>query len=264
MNLPIGIFDSGVGGLTVLHEVMKHLPQEDLIYFGDTARVPYGIKSAETVSRYAMEISDFLMDQGVKILVVACNTVSAIAIPALTASVPVPVIGVLAPGARAAVKYSESRRVGVIGTESTIGSNAYTTAIHEINAEVRVYTRACPLFVPLAEEGWADHKLTILVVKEYLEDLKETGIDTLVLGCTHYPILKTAIQEVMGDEVKLVDSAQETAREVQRMLASIGKLRERNPHPMRKFYVTDDPGRFRKVGERFLKSSLTNVEKVSL
>lgn len=264
MHLPIGIFDSGVGGLTVLREVMKHLPFEDLIYLGDTARVPYGIKSPETVTRYSMEIADFLMDQGIKILVVACNTASSIAIPALMARVPVPVIGVLTPGARAAVKYSESRRVGVIGTESTIASSAYTAAIREINAEVKVFTRACPLFVPLAEEGWADHPLTLLVVREYLEDLRQTGIDTLVLGCTHYPILKTSIQEAMGDDVRLVDSAEETAREVKEMLVSMARLRDRNSHPLCKYFVTDDPDRFRKVGERFLKHRLTNVEKASL
>ncbi len=261
MDRPIGIFDSGVGGLTVLHEVMNSLPHEDLIYFGDTARVPYGIKSAETVTRYSVEIANFLIGQRVKMLIVACNTVSSVALPELTARYDIPIIGVLVPGARAAVQYSACRKVGVIGTEATIGSSAYVKAIHGIDAGVEVYTKACPLFVPLAEEGWADHRLTLLVAMEYLKDFQNTGIDTLVLGCTHYPILKSAIQDVMGKEVRLVDSAEETAHEVERMLVLKGNPRTENPHPVRKFYVTDSPDRFRKVGECFLKHPLTNVER---
>jgi glutamate racemase len=253
-----------VGGLTVLREIMKRLPHEDLIYFGDTARVPYGIKSAETVSRYSIEIANYLMDKGIKILVVACNTASSVAISELTSRLTIPVLGVLIPGARAAVNYTANKKVGVIGTESTIGSNSYVTAINDIDPEVKVYSRACPLFVPLAEEGWAEHPLTRLVVKEYLETLQETGIDTLVLGCTHYPILKSAIREVMGDGIRLVDSAQETALEVERMLESSGRLRDENQDPLRKFYVTDAPDRFKKVGERFLKHPFLNVEKVTL
>ncbi len=264
MNRPIGIFDSGVGGLTVLHEIMKRLPFEDLIYFGDTARVPYGIKSAETVTRYSVEIANFLIEKEVKILVVACNTASSIAIPELTSRLSIPVIGVLVPGARAAVKYSSNKKIGVIGTESTIGSNAYVKAIHEIDPKVDVYPSACPLFVPLAEEGWSDHPLTLLIVKEYLEGLKKTGIDTLVLGCTHYPIMKSAIQEVMGDEVRLVDSARETALEVEQMLAAESELRAENIEPVREFHVTDAPERFRKVGERFLQDPLLDVKKAML
>ncbi|MEK6777058.1 MAG: glutamate racemase [bacterium] len=261
MDRPIGIFDSGVGGLTVLHEVMSRLPFEDLIYFGDTARVPYGIKSAETVTRYSVEIADFLLAKKIKMLIVACNTASSVALPDLAARCDIPVIGVLVPGAKAAVKYSAVRKIGVIGTEATIGSSAYVKAIHGIDAGVEVYTKACPLFVPLAEEGWADHRLTILVAMEYLKDFQNTGIDTLVLGCTHYPILKSAIQEVVGKEVRLVDSAEETAQEVERMLVLKGNPRIGNPHPVRKFYVTDSPDRFRKVGECFLKHPLTNVER---
>jgi glutamate racemase len=243
---------------------MKRLPSEDLTYFGDTARVPYGIKSPETVTRYSMEIATFLMDQGIKILVVACNTASSIAIPELTSHFPVPVIGVLRPGASAAVTYSGNHKIGVIGTESTIGSNAYVQAIHEIESNADVYSRACPLFVPLAEEGWSYHPLTQLVAREYLEGLRETGIDTLVLGCTHYPILKSAIRKIMGDGVRLVDSAEETAREVERMLAAQGELTDPDSDPVRKFFVTDSPGRFQKVGERFLKHPFLNVEKVTI
>ncbi len=264
MNRPIGIFDSGVGGLTVLHEFLRHLPSEELIYFGDTARVPYGIKSVETVTRYSVEIATFLMRQGIKLLVVACNTASAVALPDLKRLFPIPVIGVLNPGARAAVHYTLRKRVGVIGTESTIGSHAYVRAIHQLDPGVRVYSRACPLFVPLAEEGWAEHPLTVRVVREYLEDLKPTGIDTLVLGCTHYPILKAAIREVIGDGVRLVDSAYETAREVQEMLLSGRILRDEHSGTVPRFFVTDAPERFRKVGERFLGSDLKHVEKVAL
>jgi len=260
----IGIFDSGVGGLTVFHELMHRLPEENLIYLGDTARVPYGIKSAETVTRYALEITGFLMKRKIKMLVVACNTASSVALPVLQERFPIPVVGVLLPGARAAVRDSRVRKVGVIGTESTIGSRAYVQAIHLLDPEVEVHTRACPLFVPLAEEGWGDHPLTVSIVREYLKDFQETGIDTLVLGCTHYPILRSAIGRVMGEKVRLVDSATETAREVQALLASRGLLNKGRRPLTRRYYVTDSPERFRKVGERFLEQSLSKVEQVAL
>jgi glutamate racemase len=264
LQRPIGIFDSGVGGLTVFHEVQRHLPQEDLIYFGDTARVPYGIKSAETVTRYAMEITTFLMRQEIKLLIVACNTASSVALLPVQSRFPIPIVGVLEPGARAAVKYSIKRKIGVIGTESTIGSSAYLKAIHSLDSNVEVFTRPCPLFVPLAEEGWGEHPLAVAIVREYLEDLRTTGIDTLVLGCTHYPLLKSAIGAVMGEEVRLVDSATETAQEVEELLDSQGLLRRENVAPTRTYYVTDSPERFRKVGERFLGQTLTEVEKVTI
>ncbi len=264
MKHPIGIFDSGVGGLTVFHELMRRLPAENLIYLGDTARVPYGIKSADTVTRYALEITHFLMEQEIKLLVVACNTVSSVALSALQEHFPIPVVGVLVPGARAAVRDSRARKVGVIGTESTIGSNAYVRAIHDLDPDVEVFTRACPLFVPLAEEGWGDHPLTVSIVREYLKDFQGTGIDTLVLGCTHYPILRSAIGSVMGKGVRLVDSATETVREVQGLLASRGVLNLEPGSSKRRYYVTDSPKRFRKVGERFLEQSLSEVEQVTL
>jgi len=260
----IGIFDSGVGGLTVFHELMGQLPEENLIYLGDTARVPYGIKSAETVTRYALEITRFLMEQEIKLLIVACNTASSVALPALQSRFPIPVVGVLLPGARAAVRDSRVRKVGIIGTESTIGSSAYVKAIHALDSAVEVFTRACPLFVSLAEEGWAEHPLTVSIVREYLKDLQETGIDTLVMGCTHYPILRSAIGRVMGKGVKLVDSASETARDVKELLTTQGLDHRKNPEPVRRFYVTDSPERFRKVGERFLEQELAAVEKITL
>ncbi len=264
MNRPIGIFDSGVGGLTVFHEVMKRLPEEDLIYFGDTARVPYGIKSAETVTRYSMEITRFLMGQEIKLLIVACNTASSVAIPALQSAFTIPVLGVLLPGARAAVRYSTRRRIGVIGTEATIGSSAYVAAIRDLDTRIDVHTQACPLFVPLAEEGWGGHPIAGAVAREYLEGLSRTGVDTVVLGCTHYPLLKGAIGKIMGEAVTLVDSALETATEVQSLLLDRRLARTDNAEPLRKYFVTDAPERFRKVGERFLQHPLPNVEKVTL
>jgi glutamate racemase len=264
LKRPIGIFDSGVGGLTVFHEVMRHLPGEDLIYFGDTARVPYGIKSAETVTRYSLEITDFLMKQDIKLVIVACNTASSVAIPALESLFTIPVLGVLVPGVRAALKQTRTRRVGIIGTEATIASGAYVDTIHRLEKGVEVYAKACPLFVPMAEEGWGEHPLTVQVAREYLHDMSKTGIDSLVLGCTHYPILKKAIQEVMGAGVTLIDSALETAWEAQRLLAAKGLLRPENPEPIRKFFVTDARDSFRKIGERFLPHAVTNIERVTL
>ncbi len=264
MNRPIGIFDSGVGGLTVFHEVMRHLPGEDMIYFGDTARVPYGIKSPETVIRYSLEITDFLMKQEIKMVIVACNTASSVAIPALQSRFSIPVLGVIVPGARAALNYTRNGKVGIIGTEATIASGAYVEVIGKLSPGVEVHGKACPLFVPMAEEGWGDHPLTAQVAREYLGSMRETDIDTLVLGCTHYPILKKAIQEVMGPSVTLVDSALETAYEAQKLLASRSLLRSESPRPLRKFFVTDAPDSFRKIGERFLPHALGDIERVVL
>ena len=260
MERPIGIFDSGVGGLTVLREVRRRLPAEDLIYFGDTARVPYGIKSAATVTRYALEIGRFLLEQEVKVVVAACNTAASVALEALAGELPIPVIGVIMPGAHAAAAATRNRRVGVIGTESTVASGAYVEAIRSVDPEIQVESRACPLFVPLAEEGWADHPVTRLVAQEYLEPLQTSGVDTLVLGCTHYPLLAAAVQEVVGPEVLLVDSARETAREVAAVLRPAGLARRTNSHPTCRYFVTDSPERFRRVGGRFLGEPLEGVE----
>ncbi len=206
---PIGIFDSGIGGLTVLKEIQRELPLEDLIYLGDTARVPYGTRSPETVTRYSFENTGFLVSHGIKLLVVACNTASSISLEAIKAAFSVPVIGVIEPGARAAVRATRNKRIGVIGTEATIKSGSYQRAIRAINSGVRTITTPCPLFVPLVEEGWLNEEVTYLVAKKYLSHLIEEDIDTLVLGCTHYPLLKIPIERVMGDGMTLIDSAVE-------------------------------------------------------
>src|SRR5688572_27764858 len=208
---PIGIFDSGIGGLTVARAIYERLPGESTIYFGDTARVPYGPKSPDTVRRYSLEILRWLLDQGVKAVVIACNTSTAHALDALQAESPVPVIGVIEPGARAAAAASRGGPVGVIGTAGTIASNAYAKAIRRARPNARVEQRACPLFVPLVEEGWFEHPAAELIAREYLGPLHDAGVDALVLGCTHYPLLKPLLQRVMGAGVRLIDSGEETA-----------------------------------------------------
>lgn len=261
---PIGIFDSGIGGLTVTGAILHALPQESTIYFGDTARVPYGPKSPATVRRYSLEILHWLVGQGVKLVTVACNTSTAHALEALRAESPVPVIGVIEPGARAAVRASTTGRIGVIGTAGTIASGAYTRAIQALRPDAAVEARACPLFVPMVEEGWFDHPATELVAREYLTPLIAARIDTLVLGCTHYPLLKPLLARVLGPAVALIDSAAETARAVE------AALLERNIDQLvgsavtHRFAVSDDPTRFTAVGSRFLGERLAGVEVVSV
>ncbi len=260
----IGIFDSGVGGLTVLRELTRALPQEDTIYFGDTARVPYGTKSPDTVIRYAHEIASFLMTRDIKLLVVACNTVSAVALPSLRRLLPIPVVGVIEPGARRAVEVTRSGVVGVIGTAGTIRSSAYSRAIKRLNPSVSVLAKPCPLFVPLAEEGWIDNDIARLTAHQYLDELREAGVDSLVLGCTHYPLLKKIIAEVMGPQVALVDSAEETARTVASILQEKKLLRPAAEQGNHHYYVTDVPAGFIRVGNRFLGGRLGDVYQVSL
>ena len=220
MQKAIGIFDSGIGGLTVLKEIVATLPRENIIYLGDTARVPYGIRSPETVTRYSFENTQFLLSQEIKMLVVACNTASAVSLDAVKKEYPLPVVGVLEPGARAAVAATKARKVGVIGTEATINSGAYAKEIKRLAPDIEVYSLACPLFVSLAEEGWTDNDVAALVAEKYLAPLRDTGIDTLVLGCTHYPLLKTVISRAMGPEIVLIDSATETDRKSTRLNSS--------------------------------------------
>jgi glutamate racemase len=259
----IGVFDSGVGGLTVLKELHRLLPGEQLVYLGDTARVPYGTKSPRTVLRYALEAASFLVERGVKMLVVACNTASSVALPALEERFSLPVVGVIDPGARRAVRLTRSRRVGVIGTEGTVKSGAYTRAIHALDPHIELFAAACPLFVPLAEEGWAEHPVARLAAAEYLAPLQQQGIDTLVLGCTHYPLLKRTLRTVLGEGVELVDSAQETARMVAAILNERDLTRRSAPGEPR-FFVTDVPARFERVGGAFLGAPLHGVEQVEL
>lgn len=260
----IGIFDSGVGGLTVLKEIIRALPQEDTLYLGDTARVPYGTKSPETVTRYAHEITSFLVKRDIKLLVAACNTASAVSLNFLKKRFDLPIVGVIEPGARKAASVTTNGKVGVIGTEGTIRSSAYTKAIKRINPEIEVITRHCPLFVPLAEEGWIDNEVTRLTAAFYLRELREAGVDTLVLGCTHYPILKNMISEVMGPEVRLVDSAEETARTVAGILEKENLVRPSSEKGNHHFFVTDVPAGFIRVGKRFLGDRLGDVHQVSL
>ncbi|HTY21305.1 MAG TPA: glutamate racemase [Geobacteraceae bacterium] len=255
----IGIFDSGVGGLTVLKEVVRVLPQEDTIYLGDTARVPYGTKSPETVTRYALQVTSFLVERDIKLLVVACNTASAVSLDTLTRSFPIPIIGVIEPGAKRAALVTRNGKVGVIGTTATIQSSAYSKAIKRINREIEVVTRACPLFVPLVEEGWVDNEVARLTAKTYLQELKAAGVDTLVLGCTHYPLLKGTIAEIMGDGVQLVDSAEETARTVAETLNNGDLLRPLSEKGNHHYFVTDVPAGFIRVGNRFLGGRLGDV-----
>jgi len=257
----IGVFDSGIGGLTVLHQIIETLPKENTVYLGDTARAPYGTKSVETVLRYSFENSQFLVDKGVKIVVVACNTSTAIALGRLKENFAIPVVGVIEPGVRRAIKSTKNKKIGVIGTEATIQSGAYTRALKEADAKIEVYSRACPLFVPLVEEGWTDNAVVEMTVKAYLGSLKQSGIDTLILGCTHYPLLKKAIRKFMGSAVRLVDSAEETAKEVELALkkGALGRKAGKGTHS---FFVTDAPDRFIKVGQRFLGEKVESAVRI--
>jgi glutamate racemase len=262
MQKAIGIFDSGIGGLTVLKEIIATLPDENIIYLGDTARVPYGIRSAETVTRYSFENTQFLLAQEIKLLVIACNTASAISLEAVKKEYPLPVIGVLEPGARAAATATKTRKVGVIGTEATIASGAYEKALGKIAPGMEVVSLACPLFVSLAEEGWTDNDVARLVAEKYLSPLRGSGIDTLVLGCTHYPLLKQVISRAVGPGITLIDSATETAKEVAGVLEKLKWRGNGKGEGARKFYVTDTPARFEKIGKRFLGESLLRAEQV--
>lgn len=260
-ELGIGIFDSGVGGLTVVQQLMAALPHEHLVYLGDTARTPYGTKSAAVVTRYTLENAQFLLDQGVKLLVVACNTMSAVALEALRRSTDVPVVGVIEPGARAAVAVTRNRKVGVIGTEGTIASGSYTRALRALDPGLEIYTRACPLFVALAEEGWVDNAIAEQAAAMYLASLRQSRIDALVLGCTHYPLLARTIAAYLGPEVQLVDSATETAREVAAILAARGLAAPPGPGST-SFFVTDVPERFIRIGSRFLGSAVDSAVRI--
>lgn len=258
----IGVFDSGVGGLTVVKELIRQLPSEDIIYFGDTARVPYGIKSKETVIRFSLENILFLLKQDVKLICIACNTVSSFALPVIRSHFRVPLTGVIAPGVREAVYASKNKRIGVIGTRGTIKSRAYELDIKHLDPEVKVTAVACPLFVPFAEEGWLTGDVVVRVAHTYLAPLKKAKVDTLILGCTHYPLLKPVIKQVMGESVILIDSAKQVAIEVKKILSSEGMLN--NPRKGKhKFYVSDNPEWFSDLAQRFLGGPIGSVKKVA-
>jgi glutamate racemase len=258
-SAPIGVFDSGLGGLTVAHAIMRQLPAESLIYFGDTARVPYGPKSPDTVRRYSHEIAAYLLEQGVKAIVVACNTATAHALPMLKRELDVPVIGVVEPGARAAVRASRNGHIGVIATAGTIKSGAYVRAIEAEAPDVHITARACPLFVPLVEEGWTNHDATWSIAREYLAPFVHDEVDTLVLGCTHYPLLKPLIGEIVGRTVRLIDSAEETALDTSRMLAE-HSLEAQGGEGIYRFIASDDQQQFLSLGQRFFGDAIEQVE----
>lgn len=263
-NLPVGVFDSGVGGLTVLRELTRLLPNERFLYFGDTARVPYGAKSPETVRRYAREVTAFLRARGVKAIVVACNTASSVALPDVRREARVPVLGVIEPGAEAAARATRTKRVGVIGTQATVASRAYERALRRRDRRIRASSRACPLFVPLAEEGWGRKPAALAIARAYLAPLRARGVDTLILGCTHYPILKGVIARVMGPRVRIVDSARTAAMALRALLRERAMLAPPARRGATAYFVTDDPTRFRRVAERFLGRGARNVRRVSV
>ncbi len=275
-NLPIGIFDSGVGGLTVYRALHERLPNERFVYLGDTARVPYGTKSLATIERYAIENSQFLASHGIKILVVACNTASALALPKIREKIGIEVVGVIGPGARKAVEITKNKanpKIGVIATEATVSSNAYANSIEQTTDKAEIIQTACPLFVSLAEENWTNEPETFSIAKKYLHQICEKNVDALVLGCTHYPILREVIQQIVGENVTLIDSGEATAEEVEKLLRK-KNLANENP-PKRKierrlcddldhFYVTDAADRFARVAERFLGAKPAKLEAVEV
>ena len=260
-NHSIGVFDSGLGGLTVVKELMALLPKENIVYFGDTARVPYGTKSRETIIRYSREIVAALLQHHVKMIVVACNTASSLALDVLKKECPVTMVGVIDPGAKKAALSTRLKKVGIIATHSTVKSGKYAQRLKSFAPWARVLSRPCPLFVPLVEEGWFEHDITRRVAREYLSDFKKAGVDTLILGCTHYPLLKKTIGRVMGKKVVLIDSAREVALEVKPILQNQGLLRSQKASPKHLYLVSDEPEIFKYRAVRFLGKSVKNVKR---
>lgn len=248
---PIGVFDSGIGGLSAVREIFRMLPNESVVYFGDTARLPYGSKSGETVTRFSLEIAMFLVRQDIKCLVVACNTASSYALDSLARHLAVPVVGVIEPSAAAAVAASPRGRIGVIGTLATVGSSAYPAAIERLAPGTTVRSRACPLFVPLVEEGWIDHAATRAIATEYLAELRQGDLESLILGCTHYPMLASLIADLMGPSVKLIDSGAEAARATGKLLTERNQLAP-GTSPQHRFFLSDEPRNFNRVAQGFL------------
>jgi glutamate racemase len=260
---PIGVFDSGVGGLTVVKELIKQMPGENIVYFGDTARVPYGIKSRETVIRFSIENILFLLKHDVKLVCVACNTVSSVALPVIKHHFRVPIVGVLAPGVREAVYATRNNRIGVIGTKGTIRSGAYETEIKRLRPKVKVFAASCPLFVPFVEEGLTEGEVVMSVARDYLKALKDAKVDTLILGCTHYPILRPVIKKVMGEGVTLIDSAKQVAIEVKNILQHENTLNKKGKGGQ-KFFVSDNPEWFSGLANTFLGRTVKDVKKAVL
>ncbi|MGE5804961.1 MAG: glutamate racemase [Ignavibacteria bacterium] len=261
---PIGVFDSGIGGLTVVKKISQTFPDENIIYFGDTARVPYGSKSNSTVIEYSIQDARFLMNKGVKLIVAACNTASSVALNAVKKEFNLPVIGMIEPGAKAAAEKTNNGKIGIIGTRATINNKEYSKEIKKINPALEVYEKACPLFVPLAEEGWIKHAAVYQIAEEYLKELRGKKIDTLVLGCTHYPILSDVIQEIIGQDVALIDSGVASAEAVNKELKRTGLFADRNIPGIQEFYVSDIPIKFKEVAELFFGRKIEEVKKIEL
>jgi glutamate racemase len=261
---PIGVFDSGIGGLTVLKEIVKILPSEDIIYFGDTARVPYGNKSLETVTKFALQNARFLLSRDVKAIVIACNTASAFSIETVQKSFDVPVMGVISPGAHAAIRATQNGKIGIIATEGTIASRAYERAIRRGYPDAEIFGQPCPLFVPIVEEGWSGKKASYLIAEEYLQSLRDAMVDTVVMGCTHYPLLREVIEEIMGEGVSLINPGEETAMDLKEILVERGLQSGKREKTTYKYYVSDNPGKFSKVGNNFLNSEIVNIEKIDI
>ncbi len=258
----IGVFDSGLGGLTVVKELKRQLPNEDIVYFGDTARVPYGTKSEESIIRFSVENVQFLLKNKVKIIVVACNSSSSFSLPVLRKKFSIPIIGVIMPGAKKACEVTKNKKVGVIATSATIQSEKYMKMVKTISKNIKVISQACPLFVPLAEEGWFHKKATKEIARQYLVKLIYSGVDTLILGCTHYPLLKSVIGKVMGKKVYLVDSAKEVAKEVRDVLVVNNLKKQTKSLGKCKFFVSDKPQHFGKLAKQFLGYSIKSIKKV--
>ncbi len=261
---PIGIFDSGLGGLTVAKEIFRLLPNEDVIYFGDTGRYPYGPRSKDIVTEFSRQDTRFLLEQGVKMVVVACNTASALALPTIESEFDIEMLGVTKPGALSSVKSTRNGKIGVIGTTGTISSDVYAKEIERLDRDVKVFSLACPLFVHLVEEGYLDKPATRMIAEDYLAPFRTNGIDTLVLGCTHYPLLKGVIRDVLGDKLVLIDSAEETAQAVYRHLLENDLMREKTADVLHKFYVSDVPDRFNQVARHFLGDTIGNVIRIDI
>jgi glutamate racemase len=263
-NLPIGVFDSGIGGLTVVAEISRKLPHEKVIYFGDTGRFPYGVRSKEVVKNFSRQNVNFLLGKKVKFVVVACNSASAVALSYLRRNFEVPMMGVIEPGAKAAVRATRNGRIGIIGTEATIASGSYPKAIKRISGAIKVFGKACPLFVSLAQEGYINREATRLIADDYLKFFKTRRVDTLVLGCTHYPLLKPVISQIMGEAVSLIDSAEETALEVREVLTKRKLLRPKSGKVAYRYFVSDTPEKFVIVGERFLRRKIPKARRVDI
>ena len=263
---PVGVFDSGVGGLTVAREISRQLPEENIVYFGDTARVPYGSKSQNTIIRFSEQIIRFLKTKQVKAIVIACNTASALALDAVRDEFDIPIMGVVIPGARAAVEATKNRKVGVVGTDATVQSGMYTKVIREMAPDITVTEKACPLFVPLVEEGFKEHVVTQEIIEYYLESMKHTDIDAMILGCTHYPLIRSKIREYMGDRIQIVNPAYETAMDLKKMLEERGMANDgtTEQHSRYSFYVSDAAEKFRRFANTVMPFDVPTTNVVNI